>query len=305
MLQIDPTQVSTAELHGYLLGAVAPRPIAFASTIDKEGQVNLSPFSFFNVFGSNPPILVFSPARRVRDNTTKHSLDNVQEVPEVTINIVNFATVEQMSLASTEYAKGVNEFVKAGLTPAPSLKVKPPRVQEAPASFECKVIDILPYGDQGGSGTLVVCQVVMAHIDEAILGDDGQIDPFKLDAVSRMGGNWYCRANGAALFEIPKPLRNKGVGVDALPETIRRSHVLSGNNLARLGNVEALPTREALETFRSAAFFQKFMEQAQHLDADALVAYRHTCAKERLEANAPVEEAFALLNLALDPKTVD
>lgn len=241
---INPKEVSVGKMHGYLLGTIAPRPIAFASTIDKEGNVNLSPFSFFNCFGANPPIVVFSPARRGRDNTTKHTYENVLEVPEVVINIVNYAMVQQMSLASTEYAKGVNEFVKAGLTPLASSLVKPPRVGEAPAAFECKVLQVIPTGMEGAAGNLVICEVVMAHIKDEIVDADGKIDPFKLDAVARMGGDWYCRANGEALFTVPKPLEKIGIGIDQLPEAVRKSNVLTGNDLAMLANVERLPLEE-------------------------------------------------------------
>ncbi|MFN9501846.1 MAG: flavin reductase family protein, partial [Chryseotalea sp.] len=219
--RIDPKEVTTGVLHSYLLGAIAPRPIAFASTIDKEGKVNLSPFSFFNVFGANPPILIFSPARRGRDNTVKHSYENVLEVPEVTINIVDYAMVQQMSLASTEYPKGVNEFVKAGLTEIASEKVKPPRVADAPASFECKVLQVIPTGIEGGAGNLIICEVVLVHIANRVLDANGKIDPFKLDAVARMGGDWYCRAKGDALFTVPKPLEKIGIGIDQLPDEIR------------------------------------------------------------------------------------
>lgn len=251
MLRIDPKDISVPKMHGYLLGAVSPRPIAFASTVDKEGNVNLSPFSFFNCFGANPPILVFSPARRGRDNTTKHTYENVLEVEEVVINIVNYAMVEQMSLSSTEYPKGVNEFEKAGFTPVASEKVKPPRVKETPVSFECKVIEVKPLGDQGGAGNLVICEVLLAHINEEILDENGFIDPFKMDAVARMGGNWYCRANGDALFEIEKPLTTLGIGIDKIPAEIRNSDILTGNDLGKLGNVEELPSQEAIEEFTS------------------------------------------------------
>lgn len=293
MKTIDPKEVSTAQLHSYLLGAIAPRPIAFASTIDSKGNVNLSPFSFFNVFGSNPPILVFSPSRRVRDNTTKHSLDNVKEVPEVVINIVNHAMVEQMSLASTEYEKGVNEFVKSGFTEAPSLKVAPPRVKEAPVAFECKVREVIPVGEGGGSANLVICEVVMVHINEAILGGNGQIDPFKLDAVARMGGDWYCRANGDSLFEIAKPIRNKGIGVDSIPEAIRFSSVLSGNNLGRLGNVESLPTQEEIATFSKDPKIAEIKQRFIH-DQESFVFHLHEYAKEVLE-QGDVETAWKIL----------
>ncbi len=247
MKRIDPKEVTTAEFHGYMLGAVAPRPIAFASTIDEEGGVNLSPFSFFNAFSANPPILVFSPARRVRDNTTKHTLENVLKVPEVVINIVNYALVEQMSLASTEYEKGVNEFIKSGLTELSSEKVKPPRVAESPAQFECVVKDVIHLGKEGGAGNLIICEVVLAHIDQSILDDRGKIDPFKLDAVARMGGDWYCRANGEALFEVEKPILKKGIGIDQLPLHIKNSTFLSGNHLGKLANVELVPTLDSLK----------------------------------------------------------
>ena len=239
---INPKEIPVGKMHSYLLGAVAPRPIAFASTIDKDGNVNLSPFSFFNCFGANPPILVFSPARRGRDNTTKHSYENVLEVPEVVINIVNYSMVQQASLASVEYPKGVNEFIKAGFTQVPSTMVKPPRVGESPASFECKVLDVIKTGDQGAAGNLVICEVLLAHVKDEILDSEGRIDPFKLDAVARMGGDWYCRAQGDALFTVPKPLDKIGIGIDQLPAEIRNSKILTGNDLGMLGNIESIPT---------------------------------------------------------------
>lgn len=238
---IDPATLTTPQMQAYLQGAVTPRPIALASSVDGEGQVNLSPFSFFNMFGCNPPILIFSPSRRVRDNTTKHTFENVLEVQEVVINIVNYAIVQQISLASTEYARGVNEFVKAGLTPLPSVRVKPPRVAEAPVSMECRVLQVVPTGDQGGAGNLVICEVVLMHIKDEILDSTGTIDPFKLDAVARLGGDWYCRVQGDALFKVPKPLTTLGIGIDQLPQAIRTSHILTGNDLGMLGNVEHLP----------------------------------------------------------------
>ncbi|MGB3181159.1 MAG: flavin reductase family protein [Cyclobacteriaceae bacterium] len=247
MLTFDPKEEAVGKVHGYLLGAIAPRPIAFASTVDKDGKVNLSPYSFFNCFGANPPTLIFSPARRVRDNTIKHTLENIREVPEVVINIANYPMVEQMSLASTEYGKGVNEFVKAGFEEAPSQRVKPPRIKDAPASFECVVKQVIETGQEGGAGNLVICEVVLAHIREDILDENKRIDPHKLDAVSRMGGNWYCRSIPDSLFEVEKPLTTKGIGVDNIPRHIRYSDVLTGNNLGRLGNVEALPSPEEVE----------------------------------------------------------
>lgn len=240
MISINPLDISTGKLHGYLLGAVSPRPICFASTVDSKGNVNLSPFSFFNVFSANPPIMVFSPARRVRDNTTKHTLDNVLETKEVVINLVSYDMVQQMSLASTEYDKGVNEFIKAGFTEIASEVVAPPRVAESPVQFECKVLNVVALGENGGAGNLVICQVVRLHIDEAIFDANGHIDPMKIDTVARMGGNWYSRAK-EGIFEVPKPLSTLGIGVDALPEAIKNSTILTGNDLGMLANVEVLP----------------------------------------------------------------
>lgn len=244
---IDTSQVTPAESIQYLQNAVAPRPIALVSTVDKEGKVNLSPFSFFNVFSSNPPILVFSPSRRVRDTTTKHTLENIEQVRECVINTVSFDMVHQASLSSTEYERGVNEFEKSGLHEIPSMRVKPPRVKESKASFECKVKDLIYLGEGGGAGTLVVCEVMMIHVDESVLNDQGQIDTRKIDLVGRMGESWYTHANGDSLFEIPKPLKTKGIGVDSLPDEIRHSKVLSGNDLAMLGNVEAIVSGEFKE----------------------------------------------------------
>lgn len=240
-LTVDPREVTTANMVSILQGAVAPRPIAFASTIDRNGKVNLSPFSFFNLFSTQPPILIFSPSRRVRNNTTKHTLENVKEVPEVVINIVNYSMVEQSSLASCEYPSEVNEFIKAGLNPLPSVKVKPPRVAESPACFECHVKEIISLGTEGGAGNLIICEVVLAHIKNEILNEQGGIDPQKLDAVARMGGDYYCRAHGEAIFEVPKPNTKLGIGFDQLPQEVRCSTVFSSNQLARLANIEKLP----------------------------------------------------------------
>ncbi|QED38252.1 flavin reductase family protein [Antarcticibacterium arcticum] len=248
MLSIDPKEISTGKCHQYLLGAVGPRPIAFASTIDAQGRPNLSPFSFFNVFSANPPILVFSPARRGRDNTVKHTYLNVKETKEVVINIVNFNMVQQTSLSSTEYAEGVNEFEKAGFTMLKSDLVAPFRVAESPAQFECKVLDVIELGQEGGAGNLVICEVVKMHFDESILDETGFIDQLKIDQVARMGGNWYTRAK-LGMFEVPKPLTTLGIGVDAIAPEIRSSKVLTGNDLGKLGNVEALPTLEEIEKF--------------------------------------------------------
>ncbi|MBQ4819763.1 flavin reductase family protein [Aquimarina sp. MMG016] len=248
MITIDPTQVAIGKLHGTLLGAIGPRPIAFASTIDENENPNLSPFSFFNVFSANPPILIFSPARRVRDNTVKHTLENAKTTKEVVINIVNYDMVQQMSLSSTEYPEGVNEFEKSGLTMVASEKVKPYRVGESPVQLECKVNEILPMGEQGGAGNLIICEVLLIHVKQEVLGDDGRIDQYKIDQVARMGGNWYSRAN-MGMFEVPKPLSTIGIGVDSLPESIRNSKVLTGNDLGKLGNVEQIPTEVEASTF--------------------------------------------------------
>ena len=242
MLEIIPGALPTAKLHAYMLSAVAPRPICFASTVDKQGNVNLSPYSFFNAFGSNPTTLIFSPARRVRDNTIKHTLENVYETMEVCINVVTYEMVQQTSLASTEYEKGVNEFVKAGFTEVPSDLIKAPRVKESPVQIECKVREVIETGDQGGAGNLIICEILKMHINEEVLDADGMIDQHKIHLVSRLGKNWYGKAYGDALFEVEKPLVTKGIGVDAIPQSIRLSHVLTGNNLGQLGNVEQLPT---------------------------------------------------------------
>lgn len=248
MISLDPKVLSAPKTQGYLQAAVGPRPIAFASTIDEKGTPNLSPFSFFNVFSANPPILVFSPARRVRDNTVKHTLINCQNQKEVVINVVTYDIVQQMSLSSSEYPDGVNEFIKAGLTMLPSKKIKPPRVAESPVQFECVVNEIIPLGSEGGAGNLIICEVVQIHLHETILKEDQTIDQQKLDLVSRMGGNWYSRAN-QGLFEIPKPLTTLGIGVDAIPDFIRNSEVFDGNDLGLLGNVESLPTEKEIAIF--------------------------------------------------------
>ena len=248
MLSFEPHTLSPAQLQGYLQSAVAPRPIAFASTIDEKGRPNLSPFSFFNVFSSNPPILVFSPARRVRNNTTKHTLENCKATKQVVINVVNYDIVQQASLSSTEYLDGVNEFLKSGLTMLPSDMIKPYRVAESPVQLECKVNEIIALGEQGGAGNLIICEVVKIHISEAILDDKGMIDQSKIDLVARLGGNWYSRSN-QGLFEVEKPLSTLGIGVDSIPDFIMESPVFDGNDLGKLGNVEALPTQEEITIF--------------------------------------------------------
>lgn len=239
---IDFSKIGTAEKQQWLNHAVAPRPICFASTIDKEGNVNLSPFSFFNLFSSQPPIVIFSPARRVRDNTTKHTLQNVQEVPECVINIVDYDMVQQASLASCEFPKGVDEFEKAGFTKEPASLVTPPMVKEAKIKLECKINEVKSLGEEGGAGQLVIAEVLCMHVDESILGDDGKIDQRKLPLVARLGGDWYCKVDETNLFKVPKPNTQLGIGVDVLPAGIRNSPILTGNHLGMLGNVHELPT---------------------------------------------------------------
>ena len=278
MLTIDPKEVTTAKLQGYLQSAIGPRPIAFASTLDKKGKPNLSPFSFFNIFSANPPILVFSPARRVRDNSVKHTLLNCEATGQVVINVVNFDIVEQVSLSSTEYPAGVNEFLKSGLTPIPSEVVKPYRVAESPVQFECKVIEIIALGKEGGAGNMIVCEVMKMHINEAILDDNGVIDPVKIDLVARLGGNWYSRAN-RGLFEVEKPLTTLGIGVDFIPDFVKESPVFNGNDLGKLGNVESLPTEEEITIFVKQNFKVKGV-----LSADDELK-KHQLAKEYLDKN--------------------
>ncbi|RIA08443.1 flavin reductase (DIM6/NTAB) family NADH-FMN oxidoreductase RutF [Flavobacteriaceae bacterium MAR_2010_72] len=248
MISLNPTDLSTGKLHSYLLSAVAPRPIALASTIDKDGRPNLSPFSFFNVFSANPPILIFSPARRVRNNTVKHTLINVKDVKEVVINVVSYDMVQQVSLSSTEYAEGINEFNKSGLTMLKSELVKPFRVAESPVQFECKVNEVIVLGTEGGAGNLVICEVVKLHISKDVLDDEDHIVQEKLDLVARAGGNYYNRAK-KGFFEVPKPNQKIGIGVDKMPQEVKNSMVLTGNDLGMLGNIEALPSKEAITDF--------------------------------------------------------
>lgn len=283
-MRVDPKEISTGALHGLMLGTIGPRPIAFASTVDAEGNVNLSPYSFFNVFSSNPPTMIFSPARRVRDNTIKHTLENAMATGEVVINVVNHAIVEQMSLSSTEYDRGVNEFTKSGLTEVASEVVKPPRVAESPAAYECKVKDIIHLGQEGGAGNLIICEVVLAHFHDDIFDADGKPNPFKTDLVGRMGGDWYCRANDNALFTLPKPNRDKGIGVDQIPEGIRNSVVLTGNNLGRLGNISELPSEEQIAEFGQRPEIQELMQRFRN-DRESLEYQLHQHAQTFLNDN--------------------
>jgi flavin reductase (DIM6/NTAB) family NADH-FMN oxidoreductase RutF len=285
MFSIKPKDIPTSKLHGYLLGAVAPRPIAFASTIDNNGNPNLSPFSFFNVFGSNPPMMIFSPARRVRGNTTKHTLQNIEKVKEVVINVVNYDIVQQMSLSSSEYPEGVNEFEKAGFTMLPSDEVSPFRVAESPVQFECKVTDIIYTGDKGGAGNLIVCEVIKIHINEIVLDANGMIDQHKIDLVARAGGSFYSRARDG-FFEIPKPISTLGIGIDQIPSAIKNSTVLTGNNLGMLANITLLPTNEDVDNFAK--------EHPQFIGLE--MGKKHTFAQQYLDNN-DIESAWKVLLL--------
>ena len=293
MLSLDPKELPQPKLHQYLLGAIGPRPIAFASTIDDEGRPNLAPYSFFNVFSSNPPILIFSPARRGRDNTTKHTLENALAHRECVINIVNYDIVEQMSLASTEYPLGVSEFEKTGLTPIASDVVKPFRVKEAPVQFECKINDVVALGTQGGAGNLVICEVVRIHVAESILDEEGRISPIKIDQVARMGGHWYTRAN-KGLFQLPQPMTQIGIGFDTLPTDIKTSRILTGNELAQLAGVESIPNETEVNEYKLTELADLFMEFEGK--AAELEVQLHTLAKELLQQKKVVEAWMTLLS---------
>ncbi|MCG8576573.1 MAG: flavin reductase family protein [Flavobacteriales bacterium] len=292
MLSIDPKSLAIPQLHGYLLGAIGPRPIAFASTIDKEGNPNLAPFSFFNVFSANPPVMIFSPARSGRTNTTKDTYNNVKEVAEVVINVVTHDIVHQMSLASSPYASDVDEFEKAGFTKLESETVKPYRLAESPVQFECKVLEVKELGHEGGAGNLVICEVTKIHIAEEVLDADGKIDQTKIDLVARMGGNWYCRAKGDALFEISKPITTCGIGMDQIPEDIRFSDILSGNDLGHLANIEALPNETDVNEYKLVELSDIFVSLED--DQVALEKKLHEIAKGLLKENK-VEEAWKTL----------
>jgi flavin reductase (DIM6/NTAB) family NADH-FMN oxidoreductase RutF len=293
MLSLNVEDLSIMEVQQWLGYAVAPRPICFASTIDKAGNVNLSPFSFFNIFSSNPPVCVFSPSRRVRDNTTKHTLENVLEVPEVVINIVDYAMVQQTSLASTEYAKGINEFEKAGFTAIKSDLVKPPRVKESPVQLECIVTDVIPLGTGHGAGNLVLAEVKIIHIKEEILGVDGMIEQQKLDLVARLGGNWYSRVTPESLFQVAKPLTTLGIGIDALPDDIKNSKILTGNHLGQLGNVMELPNEDDVKLFELEPEIKDILDFTIG-DQQTRSIQLHLKAKEYLDCGM-VEEAWKVL----------
>jgi len=283
MISIDPKEINTTQIQQYLQGAVAPRPIALASTINENGQPNLSPFSFFNLFSANPPILVFSPSRRVRNNTTKHTLANLKSTKQVVINMVNYDMVQQVSLASTEYPEDINEFIKSGLTAIDSYVVKPFRVAESPVQFECKVNEIIVLGNEGGAGNLVICEVLKIHINEAILDENGAIDQHKIDLVARLGKNWYSRSN-LGLFEVPKPLTTLGIGVDQIPDFIKKSGFFSGNDLGMLANVENLPTKEEITTFVNDFFSTKEILNLQNIEKISQKAKEYLAENRVLDA---------------------
>ncbi len=293
MLTLNTNDLTPVQIQSYLNHAVAPRPICLASTVDKDGNVNLSPFSFFNLFSVNPPVCVFSPSRRVRDNTTKHTLENIKEVPECVINIVNYDMVQQVSLSSVEYPAGVNEFIKAGLTELPSTMVKPPRVAESKIQLECVVREVISLGDTPGAGNLVIAEVKVIHINEDILNADGSIDQHKTDQVARLGGDWYCRVTADSLFKVAKPVSTIGIGVDAIPYAILNSKVLTGNNLGQLGNVVALPTDDAIEAYSQSDELKEIFD-ATIGDSQTRDLQLHLKAKQLLDEGR-VEEAWMVL----------
>ena len=292
MLTIDPKEIPVPKLHHYLLGAIGPRPIAFASTIDANGNDNLAPFSFFNVFSANPPIMIFSPARSGRTNETKDTYNNVKVIPEVVINVVNYDIVQQMSLASSPFSPEISEFEKAGFTALDSDTIRPKRVAESPVQFECKVIEVKELGDQGGAGNLVICEVTKIHINEAVLDENGSIDQHKIDLVSRMGGNWYCRADKNSMFEITKPITTVGIGFDQLPEDILKSNILTGNDLGQLAGIEQLPNETDVNEFKLIELSDLFVSLED--EPAQLEKALHSKAKELLKENK-LEEAWMTL----------
>jgi len=287
---LDLKDLKTVEKQYYLQHVVAPRPVCFASTIDKNGNVNLSPFSFFNLFSTNPPIVIFSPSRRVRDNTTKHTLENVKEIPEVVVNIVTYDMVHQVSLASCEYPKEVNEFSKAGFTALPATIVRPPMVKESKVKLECKVKEIKPLGEEGGAGNLVICEVLRMHIDDSLLDENKKIDQRKIHHIARLGGDWYCKVDESNLFHVQKPNTELGIGVDALPASIRNSKILTGNNLGQLANVKEMPVIES--SFDDAHL--KNIIQYYSVNPEEMEKELHLYAKKLLEEHK-IREAWQVL----------
>jgi len=291
---IDPAILPHPQLHKLLLASIAPRPIAFVSTVDSHGNPNLSPFSFFNAFGVNPSTLIFSPSRRGRDNTTKHTYENIKEVPEAVVNVVNYDMVHQASLASTEYPKGVNEFVKAGFTPAPSEIIRPPRVKESPVQFECKVRQVIETGDGGGAANLVICEIVMIHINEEILDKNGLPDPDKIRLVGRHTGDFYVKAFGKSLFEVEKPLTKIGIGVDKLPQEVRLSNILTGNDLGQLGNLEKLPDVSDLNRIKNDPLITILLDELAN-NPETLTEELHMLAKDWIEKGRVADALCALM----------
>lgn len=287
---LDLNNLKTVDRQHYLQHVVAPRPICFASTIDKAGNVNLSPFSFYNLFSSNPPIVIFSPSRRVRNNTTKHTLQNVLEVPEVVINMVTYDMIQQTSLASCEYPKGVNEFIKTGFTEEPATLIKPPMVKESKVKMECKVLEVKPLGNEGGAGNLVICEVLRMHIDDSLLDENKKMDQRKIHHVARLGADWYCVVNETNLFHVQKPNTELGIGVDELPSTIRNSKILTGNNLGQLANVQEIPLIDA--SFDDGHLRQ--IIQYYNIDPDEMEKELHTYAKKLLD-EGKVKEGWQVL----------
>ena len=271
---INPIDYSTKDLHKILLSSVTPRPIALASTIDSDGVVNLSPFSYFNVFSANPPVLIFSPANRVTDNSKKDTLHNISKVKEVVINLVDYNIVEPTSLSSVYFEKNVDEFLKSGLTKMESIKVRPPRVLESPVSYECKVNDVISLGNNGGAGNLIICEVLMIHINEEFLNENGDIDPLKLNLVARMGENYYLDVKKESLFEIKKPVGVNAIGVDSLPNHASESLILSHNDLARLGNIEEIPNIDLINQFKEDNDIKKIISLADHKEKIKLLHFR-------------------------------
>jgi flavin reductase (DIM6/NTAB) family NADH-FMN oxidoreductase RutF len=292
MITFNPQEISVQRLHQLLLGSIGPRPIAFASTMNAAGQANLAPFSFFNVFSANPPILIFSPARSGRTNETKDTYKNVKELPEVVINVVNFDIVHQMSLASSPYSPGISEFEKSGLTPIASETIKPFRVAEAPVQFECRVNEVKELGHEGGAGNLIICEVLRMHVREDLIDEKGLIDQHKIDLVSRMGGDWYVRADESSMFEIKKPITTCGIGFDVLPVDIRNSRILSGNDLGQLAGIEELPNETDVNEYKLIELSELFVSLEN--DAIELEAQLHQKAKALLSENK-LEEAWLTL----------
>ncbi len=287
---IDLKNINLPERQNYLQHAIAPRPICFASTIDKEGNVNLSPFSFFNLFSITPPVVIFSPSRRGRDNTTKHSYENVLQVPEVVINIVDYEMIQQVSLASCDFPKGMNEFIKAGFTQEPATQVRPPMVKESKVKFECKILEVKPLGSEGGAGNLVICEVLVMHINDAIVNEKGLIDQTRLHHVARLGADWYCKVDTSNLFKVPKPNVKLGIGIDQLPDHIRRSKILTGNHLGQLANVYELPIIDP--SFQDEKLRHIF--QYYSINPDEMEKELQLYAKELLQTGK-VQEAWQVL----------